>query len=436
MSDPGGGRPSTCGRRSRDAGYRVHGTEKANLVRDAVNSGRAHFSEAGLDVPLAAHVAAGRITCSPELPLGTEVSTYIITVGTPLTADGAVNLGSLEEVLTEITDVLRDGNLIVLRSTVKPGTSRQHAKRILDRTGKTYCLAFCPERTLEGKALFELTTLPQVASSDYKKLADSTKRNWGPWLDRIAERFGELRIEQFNRPDKIRPVIRRWRSTFAETPRAADYGMQVLSRVLSYAVDPLGKLASNPCEGIKQLYSSDRSEIIWTDADISQLRQHCSPEVARVVDLAAHTGLRVGDLVRLAWSHVGDDAIIVTTGKSRHQREAIIPLYDDLRAILAHIPRCSPVILTNTRRRPWTVNGLASSFGDAKKLAWPKGDNLHFHDLRGTAATKFYLSGLTTREIAEIMAWEEDTVDRIIRRYVGRDAAIKERIRKLNESRS
>ena len=121
---------------------------------------------------------------------------------------------------------------------------------------------------------------------------------------------------------------------------------------------------------------------------------------------------------------------------SRHRREAIIPLYDELRAILAHIPQCSPVVLTNTRRRPWTVNGLASSFSDTKKLAWPTGDNLHFHDRRGTAATKFYLSGLTTREIAEIMAWEEDTVDRIIRRYVGRDAAIKERIRKLNESRS
>ena len=73
---------------------------------------------------------------------------------------------------------------------------------------------------------------------------------------------------------------------------------------------------------------------------------------------------------------------------SRHRREAIIPLYDELRAILAHIPQCSPVVLTNTRRRPWTVNGLASSFSDAKKLAWPKGDNLHFHDLRGTAANE------------------------------------------------
>ena len=99
--------------------------------------------------------------------------------------------------------------------------------------------------------------------------ADSTKRNWAPWLDRIAEHFGDLRIAQFDRPEKIRPIIRRWRNKWADTPRTADYGMQVLSRVLSYAVDPLGKIAGNPCEGIKQLYNGDRSEIIWTDADIA-----------------------------------------------------------------------------------------------------------------------------------------------------------------------
>ncbi|NGO54001.1 tyrosine-type recombinase/integrase [Allomesorhizobium camelthorni] len=273
------------------------------------------------------------------------------------------------------------------------------------------------------------------ASPDYKKLADSTRRNWGSWLDRIADHFGELRIAQFDRPEKIRPIIRQWRAKYAETARTADYGMQVLSRVLSYAVDPLGKITSNPCEGIKHLYSSDRSEIIWTDDDIARLKKSCSTEVSYVVDLAAHTGLRVGDLLRLSWSHVGEDAIVLTTGKSRHQREAIIPLYDELRAVLELIPRRSPVVLTNTKKRPWTVNGLSSSFSDIKKLAWPKGLDLHFHDLRGTAATKFYLAKLTTREIAEIMAWEEDTVERIIRRYVGRGAAIKERIRRLNEAR-
>lgn len=271
------------------------------------------------------------------------------------------------------------------------------------------------------------------ASAEYKALADSTKRNWSRWLDRIGEYFGELRIAQFDRPEKIRPVIRRWRNQWTDKPRSADYGMQVLSRVLSHAVDPLGKITSNPCEGIKRLYSTTRSEIIWTDADIGQLERSCSAEIAHAVQLAAHTGLRLGDLLALSWSHVGEYSIVIATGKSRHRREAIIPLYDGLRAVLTRIPKRSPIILTNSRKRPWTVNGFGTAFNRAKIAAGLAERDLHFHDLRGTACTRFYVVGLSERVIAEIMAWEEETVSQIVRRYVSRSAATRATIRHLNE---
>ena len=63
---------------------------------------------------------------------------------------------------------------------------------------------------------------------------------------------------------------------------------------------------------------------------------------------------------------------------------------------------------------------IARAVQRAKGAAkWDERD-LHFHDLRGTAATKFYIAGLPVRVIAEIMGWEEETVEKIIRRYVGR----------------
>nr|WP_287335787.1 tyrosine-type recombinase/integrase [Mesorhizobium sp.] len=94
-------------------------------------------------------------------------------------------------------------------------------------------------------------------------------------------------------------------------------------------------------------------------------------------------------------------------------------------------------MLTSSKGRPWNKDGLGGSFVQAKKDAWPEGvPDLHFHDLRGTAATKFYINGLSEREIAEIMSWEEDNVSRIIRRYVGRAAALKDKIRRLNEARN
>jgi integrase len=298
----------------------------------------------------------------------------------------------------------------------------------------SYNEAIESRRTPDTGRFKSLVTLYK-ASNHYKRLADSTRSNWAPWLDRISDYFGDLRIAQFDRPEKIRPIIRRWRNQWADKPRTADFGMQVLSRVCSHAVDPLGKLASNPCEGIKQLYNSDRSEIIWTDSDIATLKKTCSSEIGYAVDLAAHTGLRLSDLLRLSWSHVGEDAITLSTGKSRGRREAIIPLYDDLRKLLKQIPKHSTTILSNSRRRPWTPDGYGSSFNTAKHDAGIADKDLHFHDLRGTAATKFYIAGLSIRVIAEILAWSEDQVERIIRRYVSRAAATKEAIRKLNEAR-
>ena len=270
------------------------------------------------------------------------------------------------------------------------------------------------------------------ASADYKGLVEKTRREYGSWLDRVASYFGDLRIAQFERPEKIRPAILRWRSQWTGKPRTADYALAVLSRVLSHAVET-GTIAGNPCEGIKRLYTADRSEIIWTDADIAQLKRErmCSVEIAHAVDLAGCTGLREGDLLRLSWTHIGENAIAISTGKSKHRREALIPLYDELREVLARIPRRSPVVLTNGKGQPW--KGFASRFTQIKQAAGLA--NLHFHDLRGTAATRFYIAGLKIRVIAQILGWSEDNVEKIINRYVARDAAIKAAIHQLNEAR-
>lgn len=304
---------------------------------------------------------------------------------------------------------------------------------------QAYNEALAERRISEPGRFASIVTLYK-GSDDFKNLADSTRRHWSPWLDRIREEFGPLRIAKFDRPATIRPIIRRWRNKWSDRPRTADYGMQVLSRVLSFAVED-GKIASNPCEGFKQLYGNDRSEVIWTDADIKQLKagksdKPCPLEIALAVDLAAHTGLRLSDLLRLSWSHVQEDAIVLPTGKSRGSREALIPLYDDLRALLDRIPKRATTILTSSKGRPWTPNGFGSSFNTAKHNAKIAGKDLHFHDLRGTAATKFYIAGLPVRVIAEILAWSEDQVEKIIRRYVGRAAATKEAIRRLNEAAS
>jgi hypothetical protein len=74
---------------------------------------------------------------------------------------------------------------------------------------------------------------------------------------------------------------------------------------------------------------------------------------------------------------------------------------------------------------------LSDSFGDAARRA---GIDKHFHDLRGTAAPRLYLAGFTLREIAEVLAWEAAHEERIIHRYVRRDALLRDRIARVDST--
>ena len=125
------------------------------------------------------------------------------------------------------------------------------------------------------------------------------------------------------------------------------------------------------------------------------------------------------------------------TGKSKHRREAIAPaLRRSRRAVLASIPNRSTTVLTNTRKLPWKPNGIGNAFSRAKIAAGMNELDLYFRDLRGTAATKFYVAGLSERVIAEIMGLEEEHVAKITRRHVGRSAATKTIIHQLNQAKA
>jgi hypothetical protein len=79
-------------------------------------------------------------------------------------------------------------------------------------------------------------------------------------------------------------------------------------------------------------------------------------------------------------------------------------MYGALRSILDGIPKRATTVLTSARRKPWTASGLSSAIQRAKEAAKWEEKDLHFHDLRGTAVTKFYVGDLSVRVIAEIWA--------------------------------
>ena len=154
-------------------GVAVYGIEKRADVVEMTNAGRPHFAEVGLDNALQSVVAAGSFQASQTTEGLPPCDFYIITVGTPLQAGThQPRLDMIEQASSEVAGHMPEGAAVILRSTVKIGTTKDIVKPVLDRAGKTYHLAMCPERTLEGDALRELVTLPQIIGGCTSRAAD------------------------------------------------------------------------------------------------------------------------------------------------------------------------------------------------------------------------------------------------------------------------
>ena len=131
---------------------------------DKVRSGKMPHWEPGAPEGLRRALADGKLAVSSEASSLGEAESVIVVLGTPIDKHLNPDPQALVDALEDIAVHLRDGQLLVLRSTVFPGVTRM-VERLVQRLGKAIDVAFCPERIAEGHALEELTSLPQIISA-------------------------------------------------------------------------------------------------------------------------------------------------------------------------------------------------------------------------------------------------------------------------------
>ena len=264
------------------------------------------------------------------------------------------------------------------------------------------------------------------ASSEWKRLAVSTQTTWKGWLARISDVLGDQTVASMARPGRRAEIII-WRDYWAEHSglRAADYSLQVLRRLLAFAVDR-EYLTKNPAMGISGVYTVDRSDLIWSDEDVAAAVKCAPKHIGEAIELAALTGLRISDLVTLRWDEIAAKA----TSKSGGRTKAVIPRTPALTALLDRIERQGDVILYTAKGSPWSCGNTLSKAIQAAATA--AGVERRTHDLRGTAATRYALAGLDDEEIAAAMGWSAKEVARLRRIYVSADARAKQVQEKLD----
>ena len=148
-----------------ERGYAVAGLDIDEAAVTRLQAAEMPFREDGAEELLARHVGKGFVPSTD--PAGIADSDFVIlTLGTPVDENMNPDLSQIDRALDSIQAVLRKDQTLILRSTVSPGTTRWVVAKLEDefgfRVGKDIFLAFCPERIAEGRALQELTTIPQI----------------------------------------------------------------------------------------------------------------------------------------------------------------------------------------------------------------------------------------------------------------------------------
>lgn len=144
-------------------GLKVNVNDLNRQTLDTLKSGRLPYIEYGADSLLKEALAAGRLvfTASPS-----EVSTkgpVIVTIGTPVDEFLNPQRKVVQACIDSLLPHLADGQLLVLRSTVFPGTTDWIASYV-ERRGRKLKVAFCPERVVQGHGIREIREMPQIVS--------------------------------------------------------------------------------------------------------------------------------------------------------------------------------------------------------------------------------------------------------------------------------
>jgi UDP-N-acetyl-D-mannosaminuronic acid dehydrogenase len=146
-------------RRSKRSGWKI----------DWLNEGKNPIGgdEPGLSDLIARVVKKGTFKVVDDISTCKDAEVVLIDVQTPTDANRVPNYDSLREVSVEVGKRLKRGTLVVVESTVAPGTTENLVKPILEKAsglkaGKDFCLAFCYERVMVGRLIKNIVDLPRV----------------------------------------------------------------------------------------------------------------------------------------------------------------------------------------------------------------------------------------------------------------------------------
>jgi UDP-N-acetyl-D-mannosaminuronic acid dehydrogenase len=151
-----------------------------------VNDGGLPFDEPGASDKLKSAVTSGALRASTDASVVGDAENVVVVIGTPVDEHLNPDPQAIPRSLEAPAQHFRDGQLVILRSTVFPGVTGL-VERVLKERGLNVDVSFCPERIAEGRAMTELYSLPQIVSGRDQATRDRAAVLFRRLTDTIVE---------------------------------------------------------------------------------------------------------------------------------------------------------------------------------------------------------------------------------------------------------
>ena len=151
-------------------GYSVTGLDLKVDIVDALNAGRCHLRDEVVEGMLSKANASGNFSATSEIEIIADCNIYLICVPTPVDDNNDPDLKPLQNACGGIAPLLRKGDLVVVESTVFPGTCERVVVPIFEegsklKTSDDFHLAHCPERVNPGDHFWTSANIPRVVGA-------------------------------------------------------------------------------------------------------------------------------------------------------------------------------------------------------------------------------------------------------------------------------
>lgn len=147
-----------------DSGLRTVIYDLDSRKVERIRAGEMPFFEEGAEEMLKRVLCTGRLEVEDQPGLMSQCRFLVMIIGTPVDEHLNPSFAAIDRALHKCREHLRDGQILILRSTVFPGTS-QRVRRMLQDWGLRVAVACCPERVAQGYSLREFRELPQLLSA-------------------------------------------------------------------------------------------------------------------------------------------------------------------------------------------------------------------------------------------------------------------------------